>query len=155
MRKSLAQDVAPALLHEVAGTHGPDQGQRDLNESGHRPREPEVLPGNEPDRKRRIGHHERLGDPSKREKELIQRPLLARNEEALGRKVGVALEEAVAALGMVAEGVPNTLSIHEAARRAGVRTPIIDSVYGILYEGKSAPLAMQQLLTRDPRPEHS
>ncbi len=72
---------------------------------------------------------------------------------ALGK--GRTLEEAVAALGMVAEGVPNTLSIHEAARRVGVRTPIIDAVYGILYEGKSAPLAMKELLTRDPRPEHS
>lgn len=68
---------------------------------------------------------------------------------------GKTLEEAVAALGMVAEGVPNTLSIHETARRVGVRTPIIDSVYAILYQGKSAPLAMRELLTRDPRPEHS
>ncbi|RYD19004.1 MAG: NAD(P)-dependent glycerol-3-phosphate dehydrogenase [Verrucomicrobiaceae bacterium] len=72
---------------------------------------------------------------------------------ALGK--GQTLEEAVSSLGMVAEGVPNTLSIHEAAREAGVRTPIIDAVYGILYEGKSAPLAMKELLTRDPRPEHS
>ena len=68
---------------------------------------------------------------------------------------GKTLKEAVAALGMVAEGVPNTLSIHEAARRVGVRTPIIDSVFAILYEGKSAPLAMKELLSRDPRPEHS
>jgi glycerol-3-phosphate dehydrogenase (NAD(P)+) len=68
---------------------------------------------------------------------------------------GKTLEEAVASLGMVAEGVPNTLSIHEAARRVGVRTPIIDAVYSILYEGKSAPLAMQELLTRESRPEHS
>jgi glycerol-3-phosphate dehydrogenase (NAD(P)+) len=68
---------------------------------------------------------------------------------------GKTLEEAVASLGMVAEGVPNTLSIHEAARRVGVRTPIIDAMFGILYEGKSAPLAMRELLTRDPRPEHS
>ncbi len=72
---------------------------------------------------------------------------------ALGK--GQTLDQAVAALGMVAEGVPNTLSIYEAARRAGVRTPIIDAVYSILYQGKSAPLAMRELLTRDPRPEHS
>lgn len=71
---------------------------------------------------------------------------------ALGQ--GKTLEEAVAALGMVAEGVPNTLSIHDAARKAGVRTPIIDAVYGILYEGKPAARAMHELLTRDPRPEH-
>ncbi len=72
---------------------------------------------------------------------------------ALGK--GKSLEQAVAALGMVAEGVPNTLSIHDAARRAGVRTPIIDAVFSILYEGKSAPHAMMELLTRDPRAEHS
>ncbi len=72
---------------------------------------------------------------------------------ALGK--GQTLAEAVSSLGMVAEGVPNTLSIHEAARAAGVRTPIIDAVYDILYQGKSAPLAMKELLTRDPRPEHS
>lgn len=72
---------------------------------------------------------------------------------ALGE--GKTLEEAVAALGMVAEGVPNTLSIHELASRAGVRTPIIDAIYGILYEGKPATLAMKELLGRDPRPEHS
>lgn len=68
---------------------------------------------------------------------------------------GKTLEEAVAALGMVAEGVPNTLSIYEAARRADVRTPIIDAVYGILYLGNAVPLGMQQLLNRDPRPENS
>ena len=72
---------------------------------------------------------------------------------ALGQ--GKSLDEAVAALGMVAEGVPNTLSIYETARLAGVRTPIIDGVYRILYEGKSVPLAMKELLNRDPRPEHS
>jgi len=49
--------------------------------------------------------------------------------------------------------VPNTLSIHDAARKAGVRTPIIDAVYGILYKGKPAAKAMHELLTRDPRPE--
>jgi glycerol-3-phosphate dehydrogenase (NAD(P)+) len=83
------------------------------------------------------------------------------SEHSRNHRVGLALgsgktlEEAVASLGMVAEGVPNTLSIHEAARRVGVRTPIIDAVYGILYQGKSAPHAMTELLTRDPRPEHS
>ena len=72
---------------------------------------------------------------------------------ALGQ--GRTLEQAVAALGMVAEGVPNALSIYETARRMGVRTPIVDAVHAILYEGKSVPLAMKDLLCRDPRPEHS
>jgi glycerol-3-phosphate dehydrogenase (NAD(P)+) len=72
---------------------------------------------------------------------------------AIGR--GQSLDEAVASLGMVAEGVPNTLSIHEASRKAGVRTPINDAVYSILYQGKPAAEAMRGLLDRDPRPEKS
>jgi glycerol-3-phosphate dehydrogenase (NAD(P)+) len=71
---------------------------------------------------------------------------------ALGK--GKSLDEAVAALGMVAEGVPNTLSIHDAARKAGVRTPIIDGVHSILYQGVPAATAMRALLNRDPRPEN-
>lgn len=70
---------------------------------------------------------------------------------ALGE--GKTLEDASNALGMVAEGVPNTLSIHEAARKAGVRTPIIDAVYCILYENKPAAKAMSELLSRDTRTE--
>ncbi|MEO0018804.1 MAG: hypothetical protein RLZZ522_2087, partial [Verrucomicrobiota bacterium] len=69
--------------------------------------------------------------------------------------VGKTLEEAVAALGMVAEGVPNALSIHDVARKLGVRTQIIDGVHAILYEGRSAALAMREALDRDPRPEVS
>jgi glycerol-3-phosphate dehydrogenase (NAD(P)+) len=72
---------------------------------------------------------------------------------ALGH--GKTLEEATASLGMVAEGVPNTLSIHDAARKAGVRTPIIDAVHSILYQGKPAARAMHELLNRDPRAENA
>ena len=61
----------------------------------------------------------------------------------------------VASLGMVAEGVPNALSIHDVARKLGVRTPIIDGIYSILYEGKPAAVAMREVLNRDPRPEAS
>jgi glycerol-3-phosphate dehydrogenase (NAD(P)+) len=67
---------------------------------------------------------------------------------------GKSLDEAVNSLGMVAEGVPNTLSIHDAARKAGVRTPILDGVYAVLYQGKPAATAMRELLDRDPRPEN-
>lgn len=70
---------------------------------------------------------------------------------ALGR--GKTLTEATEALGMVAEGVPNTLSIYEAARKAGVRTPIIDATYCMLYENKPAGEAMRELLSRDTRME--
>jgi glycerol-3-phosphate dehydrogenase (NAD(P)+) len=67
---------------------------------------------------------------------------------------GKSLDEAVNSLGMVAEGVPNTLSIHDAAHKAGVRTPILDGVYAVLYQGKPAATAMRELLDRDSRPEN-
>lgn len=70
---------------------------------------------------------------------------------ALGQ--GKALDEAVASLGMIAEGVPNTQSLYEAARLAGVSTPIIDAVYSILYENRPTALALRDLLSRDPKPE--
>jgi len=57
------------------------------------------------------------------------------------------------ALGMVAEGVPNTLSVYEIARKLGVRTPLIDAVYSVLYESKPPMEALVELMTRDPRPE--
>ncbi len=71
---------------------------------------------------------------------------------ALGQ--GKALDEAVASIGMIAEGVPNTLSIYEAARNAAINTPIIDAVHSILYQDRPAALALRDLLTRDPRPEN-
>lgn len=70
---------------------------------------------------------------------------------ALGR--GQSLKEAVEQLGMVAEGVPNTRSIYEAARRAGVRTPIIDAVYAVLYQEVPPAEALDALFRRDPRHE--
>jgi glycerol-3-phosphate dehydrogenase (NAD(P)+) len=70
---------------------------------------------------------------------------------ALGQ--GRTLDEAVGSIGMVAEGVPNTLSIHEAARNVGIKTPIIDAVHSILYQSRPAALALRDLLSRDPKPE--
>ena len=66
---------------------------------------------------------------------------------------GRQLQDIIASTRMIAEGVPNTESLHQAARKTGARTPLLDEVYAMLYEGKSAKEAMRSLLTRDPRPE--
>ncbi len=71
--------------------------------------------------------------------------------KALGK--GGQLDDIIANLGMVAEGVPNTQSIYTAARKANVRTPLIDAVFQILYEDKPAADALAELLNRDTRPE--
>ncbi len=70
---------------------------------------------------------------------------------ALGQ--GKSLEQAVAELGMVAEGVPNTRSIYEAARRGNTRTPILDVVYAMLYQKVPPAEALDQLFRRSPRKE--
>jgi glycerol-3-phosphate dehydrogenase (NAD(P)+) len=67
---------------------------------------------------------------------------------------GKSLDEALHNIGMIAEGVPNTLSVYEAARKVEISTPIVDAVYSILYENRPAASALRDLLSRDPRPEH-
>jgi len=66
---------------------------------------------------------------------------------------GMPLAEIISSTRMIAEGVPNTESLYRCARKAGVRTPLLDEVYAILYQDKPAKLAMRDLLSRDPRPE--
>ena len=75
--------------------------------------------------------------------------------QTVGRRLaeGKSLQEILDVLGMVAEGVPNTLSVYEIARKLGVRTPLIDAVYSVLYESKPPMEALVELMTRDPRPE--
>lgn len=66
---------------------------------------------------------------------------------------GMSLDEAIAAMNQVAEGVPNAKNAHELARRLGVRTPLIDEAYAVLFEGKSPALALRELLDRSQRAE--
>ena len=66
---------------------------------------------------------------------------------------GHILEEVKKSMHMVVEGIPNTKNLYALARKIGVRTPIIDQVYFILYEQKSPKDALSELLNRDPRPE--
>lgn len=66
---------------------------------------------------------------------------------------GVSLQEILSSTRMVAEGVLNTASLHEAAQHHGIRAPLLAEIYAILHEGKPAQEAMRALLSRDPRPE--
>lgn len=71
--------------------------------------------------------------------------------EAVGR--GATLKEALEASPMVVEGVVTSEAARELARERGVEMPIVEQVYAILYEGKSARAAMRELLTRDLKAE--
>ena len=71
--------------------------------------------------------------------------------EQLGQ--GRPLKEITASMQMVAEGIPTSRSAYQCARRFNVDTPIIDEVYALVHEGKSAARAMEDLLARDQRAE--
>ena len=64
------------------------------------------------------------------------------------------LDECLKQIGQVVEGVPNTLSTYQMARALGVRTPITDAMYEILYEGKHPSDALKELMVRDLREEN-
>lgn len=66
---------------------------------------------------------------------------------------GVPVDECQARIGQVVEGIPNTLSTYQLARKLNVRTPITDAMYEILYCGKPARQALEELMTRDLREE--
>ena len=71
--------------------------------------------------------------------------------EQLGR--GQSLPQITSSMQMVAEGIPTAKSAYECARKLRIDTPIIDQVYGLLYEGKAPTQAMQELLGRDQKAE--
>lgn len=66
---------------------------------------------------------------------------------------GKTLQEAIDELNQVAEGVPNAKNAYELARKLGVRTPLIDEAYEVLYNGKPCAQALKELLSRNPRSE--
>lgn len=72
--------------------------------------------------------------------------------EELGK--GRRLDEILRDMGMVvAEGVRTSLGAWTLARRAGVKTPIIDEIHAVLYENRSARNALRNLMARSGRSE--
>lgn len=80
---------------------------------------------------------------------------LSRNRQVgLRLAGGRALPDILRELGHVAEGVHSAPELRKAASMAGTETPIIDAVCAVLYEGLAPLAAVDQLLRRDPKPEH-
>lgn len=67
---------------------------------------------------------------------------------------GVPVGECQERIGQVVEGIPNTISSYQLARKLDVRTPLTDAMYEILYTGKPARQALEELMTRDLRAEN-
>jgi glycerol-3-phosphate dehydrogenase (NAD(P)+) len=66
---------------------------------------------------------------------------------------GESLDEILADMTAVAEGVKTAEAVHELARRHGVELPIAEQVYAIVHEGRSPAEAVRALMLRDPKPE--
>lgn len=79
---------------------------------------------------------------------------LSRNH-TVGKKIGKgrSLEEILAEMKMVAEGVKTAKSVYNLSRKLGVEMPISSEVYRILYEGISPKDAVHNLMTRELKQE--
>lgn len=71
--------------------------------------------------------------------------------ERLGR--GESLDDVLASMVQVAEGVRTTESVVEVARAHGVEMPISEQVHALLFDGKRPHQAVLELMTRALRPE--
>jgi glycerol-3-phosphate dehydrogenase (NAD(P)+) len=70
---------------------------------------------------------------------------------ALGQ--GRALDEIVAEMKMVAEGVKSTEAVLELGRREGLELPIAEQVGAVLYEGRTPADIVPALMLREAKPE--
>src|SRR5687768_7286821 len=73
--------------------------------------------------------------------------------EQLGK--GRKLNEILAGMDSVAEGVPTTKAVHKLAQRLDVEMPITEAVHSVLFEGKDVLHALTELMTREPKPERA
>lgn len=85
--------------------------------------------------------------------------LTCTDNQSRNRRFGLALgqgkdvDTAQADIGQVVEGYRNTKEVWMLAQRMGVEMPIVDQIYQVLYQGKDARLAAQDLLARDKKSE--
>jgi glycerol-3-phosphate dehydrogenase (NAD(P)+) len=79
---------------------------------------------------------------------------LSRNRHVgveLGR--GRSLDDVLGEMTMIAEGVETTRAAHALARRVQIEMPIVAEVHAVLFEGRSAADALENLMLREPKAE--
>ncbi|MBW8192275.1 NAD(P)H-dependent glycerol-3-phosphate dehydrogenase [Neiella marina] len=81
--------------------------------------------------------------------------LTCTDNQSRNRRFGLALgagktvQEAAEGIGQVVEGYRNTNEVYRLSQRLDIEMPIVDQVYQVLYEGKSAQAAAMDLLARE------
>jgi glycerol-3-phosphate dehydrogenase (NAD(P)+) len=79
---------------------------------------------------------------------------LSRNRTVgLGLGKGKSLQEVLAGMTQIAEGVKTAKSVHDLAHKLQVEMPLHDAIYRILYEGLSPKAALQSLVARELKSE--
>jgi glycerol-3-phosphate dehydrogenase (NAD(P)+) len=66
---------------------------------------------------------------------------------------GKKIDEVLASMNMVAEGVKSSPSVLDLARRYGVEMPITEQVVGVCHEGRTASDALGALMQRSRKSE--
>jgi glycerol-3-phosphate dehydrogenase (NAD(P)+) len=80
-------------------------------------------------------------------------PLSRNRHVGLEVAKGRPLDDVLAEMKSVAEGVSTTRAAYELSKRYGVEMPIIATIHAILFEGKSARQGVIELMLRDPKDE--
>lgn len=87
--------------------------------------------------------------------------LTCTDDQSRNRRLGLALgqgkrlEEALAGIDQVVEGVQTAREVHDLALSQGVDMPITEQVYAVLYDARNPKDAVQALLNRDQKAELS
>jgi glycerol-3-phosphate dehydrogenase (NAD(P)+) len=66
---------------------------------------------------------------------------------------GRTLDEVLAEMTMIAEGVQTTRAAHALALRTAIEMPIVAEVHAVLFEGRTAAEAVENLMLREPKAE--
>jgi glycerol-3-phosphate dehydrogenase (NAD(P)+) len=78
----------------------------------------------------------------------------SRNRQfGLGIGRGQTIEQTVKSIAQEIEGIPTTKSIYQLAQKQGIEMPITEQVYKVIYEGANPIDAVNNLLSRQPKPE--
>jgi glycerol-3-phosphate dehydrogenase (NAD(P)+) len=79
---------------------------------------------------------------------------LSRNRRlGLALGAGKSLDQALAEIGQVVEGVKTAAEVRRLAKRHGVEMPIAEQVYRIIHEGADPSQCLRELLSREQKPE--
>ena len=82
------------------------------------------------------------------------------SEHSRNRRAGImlgqgkALDDVLADMGMVVEGVSTTKAAHALAQEKHIEMPILEQIYHVLFEGGDVSTCTRALMTRSKKGEH-